>query len=335
MKRTLAVIVCLTLAAGFAAAQKRQRQVVIKLASIVPENTPWGSALNKMSAEWLAATNGEVKLQVYPNGSQGSETDVLRKLNTNAIQAAILTSFGLNKIASESLTLSCPFLIRNDDELIEVMKTLKPEIERRINAGNYYSLAMVRGGWVKFFSRDPVFVPADLKRQKIGSMPSEPELAQVFRTLGYQIVMVEQNQILIRLNAGAIDAVYQSPIASAGFQFFGIAKNMASVNIAPFLGGIVLNRHAWESIPAQYRDDLAKISRRIGSEIETSLLKLENDAVQAMIKNGLKVNTVNSQQAQLWYDDMKGAIPSLQGSVFDRDTYNKIEHILQNYRSGR
>jgi TRAP-type C4-dicarboxylate transport system substrate-binding protein len=335
MKRMLAVLVCLTLVAGFAAAQKRQRQIVIKLASIVPENTPWGTALNKMSAEWLAATNGEVRLQVYPNGSQGSEIDVLRKLNTNAIQAAILTSFGLNKIAPESLTLSCPFLIRNDEELIEVMKTLKPEIEGRINAGNYYSLAMVRGGWVKFFSRNPVFVPADLKRQKIGSISSEPELAQVFRTLGYQVVMAEQNQLLIRLNAGAIDAVYQSPIASAGFQFFGIANNMASINIAPFLGGIVLNRHAWESIPEHYRDDLIKISRRIGSEIETSLLKLENDAVQAMIKNGLKVNNVSSQQAQIWYDDMRGAIPALLGSTFDRDTYNKIEKILQNYRSGR
>jgi TRAP-type C4-dicarboxylate transport system substrate-binding protein len=336
MKKTIAALCCFFLAlSSAAAAERRQRQLVIKLASMVPENTPWGTALNKMSAQWSAATNGSVRLQVYPNGSQGSETDVLRKLNTNAIQAAVLTSFGLHKIAPEALTLSCPFLIRTDEELAEVWKNVRPDIETKINSGNYHSLAMVRGGWIKFFSRSPVLVPADLKRQKVGSFPSEPELAQAFRTMGYQIVIVEQNQLLIRLNAGAIDAVYQSPIASAGFQYFGVAKNMASINIAPFIGGIVLNKHAWESIPEQYRGELQRISQTVGNEIEVSLLKLENDAVQAMLKNGLVVHNVGLQQAQAWYDDINRVIPSLLGTTFDRAAYTKIERILQAYRSRR
>jgi TRAP-type C4-dicarboxylate transport system substrate-binding protein len=230
------------------------------------------------------------------------------------------------------LTLSEPFLIRDEDELTEVLKTLKPEMEAKINSGNYYSLAMVHGGWVKFFSRSPVYTPSDLKKQKVGSFPSEPELAQVFRTMGYQVVVVEQNQVLVALNGGSIDAIYQSPIASAGFQYFGIAKNMASINIAPFMGSIVLNKRAWESIPAQYRDELARISRRIGSEIETSLLQLESDAISTMKKHGLVENQINGQQAQQWYDDMTKATPNLLGSSFDRATYAKIEGILKTYR---
>jgi TRAP-type C4-dicarboxylate transport system substrate-binding protein len=302
---------------------------------MVPENTPWGAALNKMAAEWSTATNGEVRLQIYASGTQGNEEAVLQKLNMNAIQAAVLTSFGLNKIVPEMLTVSCPFLIRSDDEFVEVFKTMKPELEAKINAGNYYSLALVRGGWVRFFSRNPVFVPADLKRQKVGSVPSEPELAQVFRAMGYQVVMVDEKRLLVALNGGSIDAVYQSPISSAGFQYFGVAKHMASINIAPFMGGIVLNKHAWESIPEQYRDEIARITRRIGSEIEASLLQLENDAVSTMVKHGLVINTVNSRQAQQWYDDMARATPALLGTTFDRATYAKIEVILKNYRGER
>jgi TRAP-type C4-dicarboxylate transport system substrate-binding protein len=337
MKKAALTAICLFLILGFeAAAQRRpQRQVTIKLASMVPENTPWGAALNKMAAEWSAATNGEVRLQIYASGTQGNEEAVLQKLNMNAIQAAVLTSFGLNKIAPEMLTLSCPFLIRNDDEFVEVFKTIKPEMEAKINAGNYYSLALVRGGWVKFFSRSPVFVPADLKRQKVGSVPSEPELAQVFRAMGYQVVIVDEKRILVALNGGSVDAVYQSPISSAGFQYFGVAKHMASINIAPFMGAIVLNKHAWESIPEQHRDAVARITRRIGSEIEASLMQLENDAVSTMVKHGLVINTVNNQQAQQWYDDVAKAVPSLLGTTFDRATYAKIEGILKNYRSGR
>jgi TRAP-type C4-dicarboxylate transport system substrate-binding protein len=332
MKKTLAAVACFFLVVSLAGAQNRARQVNIKMASMVPENTAWGAALNKMAAEWSRATNGEVKLTVYHNGVQGDESAVLQKLRMNTIQAGLLTSFGLNKITHESLTVSCPFLIRTDDEFIEVMKTVKPESEARINSGNYYSLALIRGGWIKFFSRSPVFVPADLKKQKVGSFPSEPELAQAFRAMGYQVVMVNQTELLVKLNGGAIDAVYQSPIASAGFQYFGVAKNMTSFNIAPFMGGMILNKQAWNSIPEKYRAELQQITQRIGVEIEMSLAKLENDATAAMLKNGLVINNISPQQAQAWYDDMNRALPNLLDSTFDRVTYTKIETILKNYR---
>jgi TRAP-type C4-dicarboxylate transport system substrate-binding protein len=313
--------------------QKRPQKVVIKLASLVPENTDWGQLINKLAAEWSKATNGEVELRVYANGTQGSEDEVLRKLNMNTIQAAIFTSFGLNKIAPEILTLSCPFMIRSDAELDEVLRQLKPEFEAKINAKNYYAMALVKGGWVKMFSRNPVFVPADLKRQKVGSVPSEPEMAQAFRQMGYQVVMVEQNRTLIALNGGSIDAIYTSPIFAAGTQYFGVAKNMATINIAPFMGGVVLNKQAWESIPSQYRSALTRITKQMGAELERSLLRLEADTIRQMKNNGLRENQLNAQQLQEWYNDTAKAIPSLLGTTFDRVTYNRIDGILKTYRS--
>ncbi|MDR2211929.1 MAG: TRAP transporter substrate-binding protein DctP [Spirochaetaceae bacterium] len=313
--------------------QRPPRQIVIKLASMVPENTEWGQALNKLSAEWSRISNGEVRLQVYANGTQGAEDAVLQKLNMNTIQAAVLTSFGLNKIAPDILTLSCPFLIRNDAELTEVLRAVKKDFEAQINSQNYFSLALVRGGWIKFFSREPVFIPADLKRQKVGSIPSEPELAQAFRIMGYQVVMVDQNRLLIALRSGSIDVVYQSPIAAAGFQFFGAAKNMASINIAPFMGGIVLNKHAWESIPDRYKNELIRVTQRVGVEIENSLLKLENDAIRQMKNYGLVENQISPRQQQDWYDDMTRVTPNLLGNTFNRNMYNKIDGILRSYRS--
>ncbi|MDR2313966.1 MAG: TRAP transporter substrate-binding protein DctP [Spirochaetaceae bacterium] len=313
-------------------AQRPPRQIVIKLASMVPENTQWGQALNKLAAEWSRVSNGEVRLQVYANGTQGSEDAVLQKLNMNTIQAAVLTSFGLNKIAPDILTLSCPFLIRNDAELTEVLKTVKKDFEAQINSQNYFSLALIRGGWIKFFSREPVFVPVDLKNQKVGSIPSEPELAQAFRIMGYQVVMVDQNRLLIALRGGSIDAVYQSPIAAAGFQYFGAAKNMASINIAPFMAGIVFNKHAWQSIPDRYKNELVRVTQRIGGEIENSLLKLENDAIRQMKNYGLVENQISSRQQQEWYNDMTRAIPNLLGNTFNRAMYTKIDGILRSYR---
>jgi len=337
MKRKIAftfVVAALIFAVLPVYGQKRtQGQVVIKLASMVPENTEWGQMVTKLSAEWSRVTNDEVKLQVFANGTQGSEDEVLRKLNMNTIQAAILTSFGLNKIAPEILALSCPFLVRNDAELNEVLRNVKGDFEARINSKDYFSLALVKGGWVKIFSRNPVYVPADLKRQKLGSVKSEPEMARTFRSMGYQVVEVDTNRMLIALNGGTVDTIYMSPIYVAGSQLFGVAKNMASINVAPFMGGVVMNKHAWESIPAQHRNALINVTRRLGTELEASLLKLEAETIRQMKNNGLREIAINTQQMQEWYDDIAKVVPSLLGGTFDRAMYNKIDGIVKTYRS--
>jgi TRAP-type C4-dicarboxylate transport system substrate-binding protein len=175
-----------------------------------------------------------------------------------------------------------------------------------------------------------------LKRLKVGCDPYEPAMTQVFKSMGYQITPVDGSRMLIALNGGTVDALYNSPIIAAGFQFFGVANNMATVNIAPFLAGIVINKHTWEMIPEQYRAEILRITRRIGTEIGTSLAQLESDAVTAMTNHGLRINNVDARQEQEWYADLEKAIPALlDSSTFDRATYDKIDRLVKTYRNGR
>ncbi|MDR2404391.1 MAG: TRAP transporter substrate-binding protein DctP [Spirochaetaceae bacterium] len=315
----------------------QRRKLTIKLASLVPEKTPWGTALNRMAAEWGAVTNGEVELLIYHNGVAGSEGDVLRKLKGNQIQAAILSSFGLNSITSnnEIMTISCPFLIRNNAELDLVLNDLKPELEERINREGFFTLAWSKAGWVRFFSKAPVFVPADLKRQKLGINEQEPALMDAFKAMGYQLVPVAMNQVLVYLNGGMIDAVYQSPINVGGLQIFGIAKNMASINIAPFMGGIVMNQTAWRAIPERHKPALLRIAKRLEAELDTSIQQLEAEAIATMHRYGLIINELSPVQEQIWYDDVNRIIPSLLDTTFNRELYRRIETLLKAHRSGQ
>ncbi|MDR1985671.1 MAG: TRAP transporter substrate-binding protein DctP [Treponema sp.] len=330
----IAGIAVLLLGMGNPEALFAQRKVTIKLASMVPENTPWGAALNRMSQEWAAVSKGEVELRVYHNGVAGGEADVLRKLKLNQIQGVVLTSAGLNLIDSEIMTLSAPFLIRNDSELNRVLRDLKPVLEEKINKQGFFTLAWAKSGWVKIFSRREVFLPQDLKRQKLATSPETPEISQAFKVMGYQMVPVMMNDLLVSLNSGMIDAVYQSPALVGGMQLFGIAKNMASINIAPFMGGIILNQRAWSRIPEAYKPGLIEVSRRIAEDISDSITELETNVIKTMTSYGLKVNQISPEQEQAWYADVEGAMPALLGSTFNRDLYLKINSILQQYRSG-
>jgi TRAP-type C4-dicarboxylate transport system substrate-binding protein len=328
-------LVCI-LSPGAAFAQRR-RNNVIKVASPAPERTDWGRALNQISSEWSRITNGEVEFQVFHDGimGKGNESEMLQLLKSNSIQAGVFTSSGLNLISPGIMTLSAPFFIRDTGELGAVLAGLRGELEGRVEREGFAVLGWSQAGWVKIFSRSPVIVPNDLKRLKLGASPTDDKMMNAFITMGYQIVPVGLNDMLVSLTSGKVDATYLSPMAAGGYQLFGVAKNMTSLNVAPFLGGLVLNQRAWQAVPDQYKARLKEATARIVRDLDRSMTKLEDDMVNTMKQYGLVVHQVSPQQAQIWYDDTAKAIPSLMESTFDRDLYQRVDSILMDYRKSR
>lgn len=315
-----------------------QRKITVRLASLVPENTAWGSAINRLAAEWSRITNGEVEVIVFHNGTAGGEQEVLRKLRMDQIQAAVLTSLGMSSMAPQVMTLSYPFLIRNDTELNTVMNVVKPELDVLMQQSGYVTLAWANAGWVNIFSKTPVFVPADLRRMRLGSAGTNEQFDQAFKSMGFNIVQVPLPEVLMGLNSNRIDSTYLSPIYAAGNQVFGIAKNMMSINVAPFMGGIVINNTTWRRIPERYRNQLLAVCRQLERNIVSSTASLEADAISAMTRYGLVINELNSQQVQEWYNEIARYENNLIGGanpLFDRAYYQRIKTILDEYRRGR
>jgi TRAP-type C4-dicarboxylate transport system substrate-binding protein len=316
-------------------AEPKAETVTIKLASLVPENTPWGEFLNRVAAEWDKATGGAVKMIVYHSGIAGTEDDIIRKLNMNQVQAAMLSSLGLTQLDPAMLTLNCPFLIRTEEELDRVLASEKEDLNRRIRAKGYFPLAWSKVGWIRFFSKEPVRVPADLKAMKVGTDENFPKLTDAFKAMGYKMVPIQMNQVLIALSGGQIDATYQAPAASAGLQLFGVAKNMATIPVAPFLGCIVMTNTAWNSIPERFRPELLRITAKLEAELDAPVQQLEDSIIKTMQEYGLVINEVPPEAEKLWYADFQGVINKLIGTTFDKTLYDRIDAILSNYRAGQ
>ena len=310
----------------------------VKLASPLPKESPWGRTLDRIAVEWNRITNGQVRLNVRHGGIEGSENKMHLSLRSDIIQAAVFTSFGLDTIEPSIMTLSAPFLIRNEAELNAVMKEVQGDLERKISSGSYFMLAWSKSGFVNIFSKEQVLTPDDLKRMKIASNPEATDMNTAFKTMGFQVVESEWSDMGNKLNAGIVMACYQNPAAIAAYQLHSILKNMLQVNIAPVLGGIVMNQVTWKKIGdlnPRYQTELLNSTRKIAEEFDASLQKTVNDAVQAMSRSGLKVNQPSTAQPQLWYSEMERVVPSLLGTAFDRDLYNRVNSILVRYRGGR
>ncbi|MDR3147140.1 MAG: TRAP transporter substrate-binding protein DctP [Treponema sp.] len=307
--------------------------VEIRLASPLPRNSDWGVILDRIAAEWHEVTNGEVVLNIS-HQRPGSEDQFLQWLRQNRFQAAVFTSQAFYSIASEIMTLSAPFLIRNNEEFDAVLQEVRPLLDAKIEERGFKALAWVKGGWVMIFSRSLVRSPNELRRLKVGTNPGDQKLSDAFKALGFQMVGASLSDLPTFLMSGRIDAFYQSPIAVQASSLYKEARYLSSLKLAPFMGGVLINRQGWASIPERYRERLHEIVRRAGLEFEASFQRREAEAIAAMRQDGVIYTELSPDMEREWFVDIDSRMPALlDRNVFNKEMYQRIEEILERYRS--
>lgn len=272
----------------------------VKLASVAPEASPWGAALNQLAVEWRNISNGRVRVRVYHNAIAGDESDILRKIRIGQLQAGVFTSSGLKQIVPEVFSVSVPFLIDSEDELDYVMERITPELNALVEENRMHVLAWSRAGWVHFFSRDRIAYPEDLRSQRLAADPADEELRQAFRAMGFRPTPIPASELLTSLNSGLVDAFFTSPLAAAGFQWFGVAPNMLDVKVAPFLGAILISDAAWRRIPNSMKDELLAAAGEVAARIDEDVLGLEEEALVTMREFGLNVQEGTPEILEAW-----------------------------------
>lgn len=307
--------------------------ITIKIASIVPAKSPWANALDEIGREWKKITNGQVDIRVYPGGIAGSEEDTIRKMRMGMLGGAMLSNFGMQKILKDVYVLNIPFMIHSDAELNYVLERLQPHLEKQIEAQGFKVVIWSSSGWVKFFSKDPVVYPEDLKKHKLSFTTGEPELEQSFKKSGFHIVPIELKDLMMGLQSGMVNAFYLPPLIAASGQYFGITSNMCPIDVAPIIGGIVISDRTWKQIPAQYHQAMTDITKKLSARLLKEAAELEKEAIQTMIENGLKIIPSPADARERWSKTVAQGTDELIGKAFSKEIYDRVLALVAEYRN--
>ena len=309
--------------------------VTLKVSSVAPRNSAWGRVLEKIASRWGQLSDGEVELRIFHNAIAGSENDVLRKMRVGQIHIGVFTSLGIGAIAPEILTLSVPGLIANDQEIQYVFQELGPELAEIVDESRFELLGWSVVGWIYPFAKEEIRTPEDLRAFRIATTNTNQDVTQLFRVAGFNPVTLEFSEWLSGLNSGLVGGFVASPIAAAGFQWFGIAKYMADIQLSPFIGAVVISDQAWRRVPARLRAPLKGVIVRELAQLTQENVKLESSAVAVMERNGLTRIELTEQERAAWFREftVKSEVRAAIDKLFDRSIYNKIATLLREFRA--
>ena len=120
-------------------------EVVIKMATLVPQGSEWHQALQEMGAEWQKASNGRVVFRLYPGGVAGDDNDLIRKMRLGTIDSALMTITGLSAIDRGILSLEVPLAYADSREHDCVLDQMAPQLEKQIESKGFVLLGFTDG----------------------------------------------------------------------------------------------------------------------------------------------------------------------------------------------
>ncbi|MEN8154340.1 MAG: TRAP transporter substrate-binding protein DctP [Acidobacteriota bacterium] len=306
--------------------------MIIKIGSVAPAKSPWDKALREMGREWKELSNGTIRIKIYPGGIAGTEEDMIRKMRFGTLGGAVFTNRGLTKIYSDFYILNIPFLFNSEKEFLYITEKMNPTFESGIEKKGYKVIIWSMAGWVHFFAKRPLRYPKDLKKHKLSFTVGEPELEQVWKKSGYQVIPNSMNDLMMGLQSGMVDSFYLPPLVAASGQYFPLAPNMCSMKIAPIYGGIVISDKKWKKIPEKLKVRLMESARKTSLKLHKKTTILEAEAIDTMKKNGLKINDVPEDSISQWRGASEKGVNSLIGKVFSKAIYDKMMGYLLEYR---
>jgi len=295
-----------------------------KLATQAPTGTIWEKELRNLGGTLFKETDGRVRLNVFADGSQGTELATVTKMRSNFIQAGLLTAGGLASIDRAFNVFTIPFFFDNDAEELAVQTTLEPKLEEGLEQKGFHFLCWGTGGWVQIFSKRPLRTLADVKAAKLYVSSDDAAMQQWYTDNGFHPKPMTLSDIAaqLKLPNGLIDTTPNTAYLALLTQIYINAKYMLNIHLAPLVGAVVVTTKAWNELSPDDQKKMTEAARAMEARIRSESPKEDSDSISAMKSRGLEVIDPDAAAAAEIHAKAVELGQTMRGNMVPSDVYD-------------
>jgi C4-dicarboxylate-binding protein DctP len=297
--RRLAVAAAVMLAFGAAQAQQ---PLVIKFSHVVADNTPKGEGALKFKALAEAATQGRVKVEVYPNSQLYKDREEIEALQIGAVQmlAPSLSKFGPLGV-KEFEAFDLPYVFEGYADLRKVTEgPLGQKLLKKLEPKGILGLAYWDNGFKVMSANKPLRTPADFKGLKMRIQSSKTLDAQM-RALGSIPQVMAFSEVYQGLQTGVVDGT-ENPPSNLFTQKMHEVQKYVTVSDHGYIGyAVIVNKKFWEGLPAELRGPLDAAMKEATRFANDAAKKDNDEALEAVRKSGRsQIITLSAAEKAAW-----------------------------------
>ena len=260
-KRTLLAAAALACMAQLPA---QAQNLVLKASDTHPAGYPTVVAVENMGKKLEAATNGRIKLQMFPGAVLGQEKEVVEQVQLGAIQIARISLGVIGPVVPDVNVFNMPFVFRNEAHMRAVIDgPIGSELLEKVSASpaKLVALGWMDGGSRSLYTKKKVTTPADLKGVKVRMM-GNPLFVDTMNAMGGNGISMAYGEVFSALQTGVIDGAENNPPSlftsnhySAGTKFYAQTTHLIIPEI------FVMSKPTWDKLSKDDQALVKKVSR--------------------------------------------------------------------------
>ena len=273
-------------------ARAQQAEFSYKYANNLPDTHPLNVRAREMSAAIKTETNGRFDLQVFPNNQLGSDTDVLSQIRSGGVEFFTLSGLILATLVPAASINGIGFAFPDYETVWKAMDgDLGAYVRGEITKANLVVMDKI---WDNGFrqttsSTKAINGPDDLKGFKI-RVPVSPLWTSMFKAFDAAPASINFSEVYSALQTKVVEG-QENPLALISTaKLYEVQKYCSLTNHMWDGFWFLANRRAWEKIPADVRDIVAKNINAAAMKEREDTAKLNATVRQDLAGKGLVFN---------------------------------------------
>ena len=274
-----------------------QAQTVLKSHDTHPAGYPTVVAVENMGKKLEAATQGRIKVQMFPGAVLGQEKEAVEQVQLGAIQMARISLGVIGPVVPEVDVFNMPFVFR---DITHMRKVIDGEVGADLldkvtkSSSRLVALGWMDGGSRSLYTKKPVRNPADLKGQKIRMM-GNPLFVDTMNAMGGNGIAMDTGEIFSALQTGVIDGAENNPPTLLEHNHFQSAKYYTLTGHLILPEPVVMSKTTWNKLTADQQALVKKVAREAQME-ERALWDAKSSASEEKLKAaGVEFITVDKK----------------------------------------
>lgn len=309
--------VLLVLSAALSFNAYAQAPIVIKFSHVVATDTPKGQAAERFKQLAEKATNGRVKIEVYPNSQLYKDKEELEALQLGAVQmlAPSLAKFGPLGV-KEFEAFDLPYIFPSKTALYNVTEgEIGKSLLKKLEPKGITGLAFWDNGFKVMSANKPLRNPSDFKGLKMRIQSSKVLDAQM-RALGANPQVLAFSEVYQALQTGVVDGT-ENPPSNMYTQKMHEVQKYVTVSNHGYLGyAVIVNKKFWDGLPPDIRAALDKAMKE-ATTFEKAIAQRDNDlALDAIKKAGkTEIYTLSVKEQAEWRKSLLPVQQQMEGRI--------------------
>lgn len=287
-----------------------KKEYEIKFAHVVSASTAKGKAAEKFAELLEERTNGQIKVEIFPDSQLGSDREITEQMQSGTVQMNAPFTGVMPSFVKQFEIFDLPYVFSDKDVAFKAMHgKLGDMLNEKLEKQGLRGLGYWDGGFKHFTnSKHPIESPKDLSGLKMRASQS-PLLISQFKALNAGGISIDFAELYTALQTKTVDG-QENPLSNVISKKFYEVQDYLTLSAHGYMGyALMISDEFYKGLPV----DLQKTVTDVAEEVTKWQWELaaadEEEYMKILDESGIQITEFN--------DEDKDAFLKLTDNVID------------------